>query len=89
MLDVSKHVQRFLQNLRQPKQYKQIASKIFALLKDSTPPDARHLSGYPGYFRVDSGEYRIVYRPDSTVIKIVLVGKRNDDEVYKEMRRVL
>jgi mRNA interferase RelE/StbE len=49
------------------------------------------LKGYPGLYRVDSGEYRIVYRFDveADVIQILLVGKRNDDEVYKQLKQLM
>lgn len=71
MLDISRNAQGFLRELQQPKQYKQIASKIFSLLKDPMPADSKHISGYPGYFRVDSGEYRIVYTNAGTVIRAI------------------
>ncbi len=89
MLDISRDAQGFLRDMQQPKQYKQIACKIFSLLKDPSPPDSKHLSGYPGYLRVDSGEYRIVYTNVDSIIRIVLVGKRNDDEVYRAMQRAI
>jgi len=87
MLDISRSALKFLKRLQQPKQYKQIASKIFELQRDPMPPDSKHLSGYPSYFRVDSGEYRIIYTKTDSVIQIAVVGKRNDDEVYKQMKR--
>jgi len=87
MLDISRSSQKFLGKLQTPKQYKQITSKIISLLKNPMPNDSKHLSGYPGYFRVDSGEYRIVYTNSESIIKIAVVNKRNDDEVYKQMKR--
>jgi|TARA_B100001964_G_scaffold65593_1_gene74693 mRNA interferase RelE/StbE len=87
MLDISRSAHKFLDKLQQPKHYKQIASKILSLLKNPKPSDSKHLSGYSGYFRVDSGEYRIIYTITNLVINVVLVGKRNDDEVYKKMSR--
>jgi mRNA-degrading endonuclease RelE of RelBE toxin-antitoxin system len=42
--------------------------------------DAAQLTGYP-FHRVDTGEYRIVYRATETEIELLLVGKRNDDEI--------
>ena len=51
------------------------------------PADSEQLSGYQGLYRVDSGEYRIIYRyfPDRDLIEVILVGKRNDD-VYKRLK---
>lgn len=80
----------FLNGL-QPKIAAQIAKKVLALNVDPLPADSEHLSGYQGYYRVDSGEYRIVYRffPDENLVEVILVGKRNDDDVYKRLKRLL
>lgn len=37
--------------------------------------------------RVDSGEYRIIYVVSDNIVKIVLVGLRNDDDAYKKFKR--
>lgn len=86
MLDLSKDARDFLQDL-QAKQCKQVMMKILDLLRDAFPADAKHLSGYPGYRRIDSGEFRVCYTAVDKVIRIVIVGKRNDDEVYKRLAR--
>jgi len=80
----------FLKNL-QPKIVSQIARKILGLGVTPFPPDASALTGYPDLFRVDSGEYRIIYEFDkeTDTVTILLVGKRNDDEVYKKLNRLL
>jgi hypothetical protein len=31
----------------------------------------------------------VVYRVNADVLEVVLVGKRNDDDVYKMIRRIL
>jgi len=69
------------------KQFRQIVLKVFALLKDPEAPDTKQLVGY-SYRRADVGEYRIVYRVDGEDLKIILNGKRNDDEVYKQLKRL-
>lgn len=80
----------FLNGL-QPKIAAQIAKKVLALNVDPLPSDSEQLSGYQGYYRVDSGEYRIVYRfvPEEDLVEVILVGKRNDDDVYKRLKRLL
>ncbi len=80
----------FLNGL-QPKIAAQIAKKVLALNVEPLPADSEELSGYKGYYRVDSGEYRIVYRffADEDLVEVILVGKRNDDEVYKRLKRFL
>jgi mRNA interferase RelE/StbE len=89
-LDGLEAVLDFLKGL-QPKIAAQIEKKVFALNVDPLPTDSKSLKGYPGFYRVDSGEYRIVYRFDTEtdVIQILLVGKRNDDEVYKQLKQLL
>lgn len=77
----------FLKNL-QPKIAAQIAKKVLSLGVEPFPQDTKSLNGYPGYFRVDSGEYRIIYQhvKQTDTVEILLIGKRNDDEIYKELR---
>jgi mRNA interferase RelE/StbE len=89
-LDGLETVLDFLKGL-QPKISAQIAKKVLALNIDPLPADSKQLKGYPGYYRVDSGEYRIVYRfhVDEDLIEVILVGKRNDDRVYKKLERLL
>lgn len=89
-LDGLETVLDFLKGL-QPKVAAQIAKKVMALNVDPLPQDSKELAGYPGYYRVDSGEYRIVYRfdTDPDLVEVLLVGKRNDDEVYKQLKRLL
>jgi mRNA interferase RelE/StbE len=89
-LDGLETVLDFLKGL-QPKISAQIAKKVLTLNIDPLPSDSKSLKGYPGYYRVDSGEYRIVYRFDSEedLVEVVLVGKRNDDDVYKKLERLL
>lgn len=89
-LDGLKTVLDFLKGL-QPKIAAQIAKKVLALNVEPLPSDTQELSGYPGYYRVDSGEYRIIYHfnQDEDLVEVILVGKRNDDEVYKQLKRLL
>lgn len=82
---IDRDATKFLQDL-DAKQYKQIASKMLSLMVNATPADYSQLKG-SAYYRVDSGEYRIVYRFDVDIVYVVLIGKRNDDEVYDKLRR--
>ena len=69
------------------KQYKQVMGKIVDLMKNPRPNDSKHLAGYPGYFRVDSGEYRACYWFDDLKVFIEAVGPRNDGDVFNTFRR--
>lgn len=84
-LDLNPNIPKFLATLP-PKHFRQLVSKIFELLSNPTPHDAAQLKGYP-YYRTDVGEYRIIYQFTETVVIIRLVGKRNDDDVYKALQR--
>lgn len=61
-----------------------------ALNIELLPNDSKQLSGYEGYYRVDNGKYRIVYKysTDDDLVEVILVGKRNDD-VYKRLKQLL
>lgn len=84
-LDMSRDAHKFVADL-DAKQYRQVVRKVFALLTDPEPGDAGKLRGYD-YWRVDVGEFRIVYYFDDETVYVVLIGKRNDDEVYKDLDR--
>jgi mRNA interferase RelE/StbE len=70
------------------KQYRQVVSSVLALLKNPEPHDSQPLRGAArGERRLDVGEYRIVYCVDSETVEVLVVGKRNDGEVYKQWGR--
>ncbi len=71
------------------KQYRQVVSAILALLDNPEPHDSQQMRGAKrGERRVDVGEYRIIYVVDGEVVEILIVGKRNDDDVYKQFDRM-
>ena len=80
----------------QPKQARQIAAKIATLRVNPHPQDCKKLHG-TDFLRVDSGEYRIVYGLSTELdpktgkveptLNIDAVGKRNDDEVYRGIKK--
>jgi mRNA interferase RelE/StbE len=84
-LDLSNEAMRFIEALP-GKQYKQVVGKMIGLLKEPMPHDSRTLVGYP-YHRVNVGEYRIVYDVQGDTLRVLMVGKRNDDAVYKALKR--
>lgn len=88
-LDMTRDASKYLADLKTSgKQYQQIAAKIFSLMGDPRPADSEALHGYE-YQRVDSGEYRIIYEIDdkAEIVNIILIGKRNGDEVYQKLKR--
>jgi mRNA interferase RelE/StbE len=83
-IELQPAARRFLETLP-PKQFRQVVRKIFALADDPAPSDSRLLKGYP-FRRADAGEYRIIYDLAECGLRVVLVGKRNDDDVYRRLR---
>ena len=68
------------------KHARQVATKITELRSNPYPHDSLKLKGY-AYHRTDIGEYRIVYQVEEETLEILIIGKRNDDEVYKQLKR--
>ena len=85
-LDLDSRAQRFIDKLP-PKHARQITDRLLALLKNPYPQDSKRVK-QSIYSRVDSGEYRIAYKVIGNRIYVPLIGKRNDDEVYRRLRRL-
>ena len=85
-LDLTRQAKDFLDQL-DPKRFRQVVKKIFALMENPQPADSKDLQGYP-FRRADIGEYRIIYRVEENCLKAALVDKRNDGEVYKKLSRM-
>ncbi len=84
---LSKLSKKFVEKL--PFKHKrQILEKTLSLAKDPLPPDSKPLKGFLGFFRTDIGEYRIIYKIFEPDVIIYLIGKRNDDEVYRKFKRL-
>ncbi|MGH7813667.1 MAG: type II toxin-antitoxin system RelE family toxin [Candidatus Binataceae bacterium] len=84
-LDLTHDALKFL-GILPPKQFRQVVTKVFALMANPQPQDSKPLAGYD-YWRADIGEYRIVYRFDHDFLYVALVGKRNDSDIYKRLSR--
>lgn len=69
-----------------PKQYRQVMSAMIELLREPFPHYARPLAG-TSFFRIEVGEYRVIYKADDNTVAVLGVGKRNDSEVYKLLER--
>ena len=75
----------------QEKQFSQVWAKILMLLKEPRPNDSKKIGEHEGddLYRADAGEFRIVYSFDANTLRLRLIGKRNDAEVYKSLRNKL
>ena len=87
-IDLHRPAARFLDRLP-PKHRRQVSGKVLQLAADPDPSDAKPLKGfdYP-YQRATAGEYRIVYGVEEGILHVFVIGKRNDDEVYRQLRRL-
>ncbi|OGG76786.1 hypothetical protein A3B35_03510 [Candidatus Kaiserbacteria bacterium RIFCSPLOWO2_01_FULL_54_24] len=87
MLEVEfgRHARKVFKRLP-AKQMGQITRKVEALAQNPFPQDSRLLSWFPVH-RVDIGEYRIIYYVEDKLY-VPIVGKRNDDEVYRKLKRM-
>jgi mRNA interferase RelE/StbE len=72
-----------------PKQFKQVQTTIYRLMDNPLPHDARELKGdrYKGLYRCTAGEYRVVYRFSEAALDVIVIGNRNDSDVYKVLSR--
>lgn len=84
-LDLTHDAFGFLNTLP-PKQFRQVVMKTFGLMSNPEPHDSQTLTGYDCR-RADVGEYRIVYRFDREFLYVLLIGKRNDSDIYKRLSR--
>lgn len=71
------------------KQAKQIAQRIKALATDPDGIPSSALKGYSPWRRVKSGEFRVIYQIQEDELLIAMIGKRNDDEIYRLVERFM
>jgi mRNA interferase RelE/StbE len=72
-IDFSKRAAKRLVSLPY-KQRRQIAVKFRGLGFNPYPDDSTKLKGYP-FYRVDIGEYRVIYEVEGETLNILVVGK--------------
>ena len=84
-IKLHKQATKFIVSLP-PKQQRQIAHALVCLQENQTPHDSKKLQGYT-YYRLDCGEYRIIYSWDKIEITVYIIGKRNDGDVYRKLKR--
>lgn len=81
-LNLTKDFMKFCDVLP-PKQFKQVVAKTLALASNPRPHDSIELKGSSGQFRVDIGEYRVIYEFDKEEVRVCVIDKRNDGQVYR------
>ena len=59
------------------KAFKQVMDKILSLQDHPRPQDCKAVTGFSGGYRVDQGEYRILYKIEGAEVFIFRLGKRS------------
>lgn len=86
---IERRVVKFIKNL--PLKHQEQVKKYILNLQDNPfPNDSKKLKGFEHLLRGDCGEYRIVFRVDmqKKSVYVLLVGKRNGDEVYRVLKEI-
>lgn len=85
----TKDVCKFLNAIKVEKIFKQLWKRILELIKDPNLQDSIKIGENKGniIFRNDIGEYRIIYYFDDQYLYLMLIGKRNDDRIYRIYNR--
>ena len=86
-LNLSKEAQKQLAAL--PKKQQQIiAAKLRQVQQNPLLSGSRRLKGrLADYRRVRAGDFRIIYFIEADIVKVVIIGKRNDGKVYRRAGR--
>ncbi len=71
------------------KHARQIADRIEVIRRDPADTYGAELKGYAPFRRIKAGEYGIIYKVEGEELFVALIGKRNDDAIYKLIRRFL
>lgn len=61
---------------------RRVQAIIELLAQDARPPSAKKLSGRPEW-RVRSGDYRVLYRIEDSVLTVIVVDAGHRREIYR------
>ena len=85
-IELSRQAASFLKGLP-AKHARQVAEKLDLLAKEEAAP-SEMLKGYAPMRRLRAGEYRIIFVAEADFVQVRLIGKRNDDEIYKALEKL-
>lgn len=88
LVDYSRQAAEFLEAIPE-KHAGQIVRRIVGFAETPKVVPAEALRGYPGVMRLKAGEYRVIFSIFGEVMQIRLIDRRNDDEIYKALRRLI
>ena len=85
-IDASRQASAFLKSIP-AKHARQIIERVEALARDPAQQPHEELRGYAPMRRLRSGEYRVIFEIDGDTLFLRLIGRRNDDDIYKSLER--
>ena len=62
---------------------RRIGARIDELAANPLPPGAKKLQGQPGHYRIQVGDYRVIYRIEKKIVTIVVVKIGHSREIYR------
>lgn len=77
-IKIEKDAQKFLKKLPRPDETRVL--KAIAKLPDEG--DRKQMKGYPGFFRLRVGDYRIIYTVDNGQLIVRVVDAGNRGQIY-------
>jgi mRNA interferase RelE/StbE len=86
-IELSRQAAEFLEEL-QAKPARQIISRLDSLAIDPSAVPSVPIRGGQGERRAKAGEFRIVYEITDEALIVWLVDRRNDDRIYRKLRRL-
>jgi mRNA interferase RelE/StbE len=86
-IELSRQAASFLKGLP-AKHARQVAEKLDLLAKEPEAAPSEMLKGYAPMRRLRAGEYRIIFVAEADFVRVRLIGKRNDDEIYKALAKL-
>jgi mRNA interferase RelE/StbE len=64
---------------------RRIAAAVNALAEDPRPQGARQLVGYPGLWRIRTGDYRVVYRIKDAELVVLTLRIAHRSSIYRSL----
>ncbi len=80
---VKKKPEKFLRLLTDKSLFRRLQEAINALASNPRPPDCLKMQGGEGLYRVQVGDYRIVYQIQDVVLVVLVVQIGNRRDVYR------
>ncbi len=86
-IQIHKNASAFLEKIPS-KHARQIAERIADMRLKPDSILSEDLKGFPPFRRHKSGEYRVIFFIENETLHIPVIGKRNDDDIYKQIARM-